>query len=104
MANHFLTRVETIAAGLLKGEKVHVDAKGEDYYAFSLVNDQGVASTIPPVWIDPRASDDEIRKKLGHEFQLAFNPDAEPGDLSVPNLRTEAKRPDRRRLFGPPAQ
>jgi hypothetical protein len=104
MANHFLTRVETIAAGLLKGEKVHVDAKGEDYYAFSLVNDQGVASTIPPVWIDPRASDDEIRKKLGHEFQLAFNPDAEPGDLSVPNLRTEAKRPDRRRPFGPPAE
>jgi hypothetical protein len=75
-----------ISAEILSGYRIGVAPKGEDYYAFEIVGQDGTASGLPPVWVDPHASDAEIRAKLTREFRLAFDPDSEPGDLSVPGL------------------
>jgi len=91
MPDDIFTRLGKLATEVLNGQPTEVRASGEDYYVFTVTNAQGVQSSLPAIWIAPGATDTQIRAKLADEFQQALYPDAEPGDLSVPNLQTEGK-------------
>jgi hypothetical protein len=93
MSDNPLTRLNRIASEILPGQQIETTARGEDYYVFEITGAQGSRSSLPPVWIDPRASDDQVKVKLSREFAQAFHPDSSPDDLSVPNLHTEANQP-----------
>ncbi len=90
MADEFLARVRKIAAEVLNAGNVETTARGEGYYAFSFDTGAG-RSSLPPVWIEPGASEAEIREKLERAFSQDFYPDSAPDDLSVPGLATEGK-------------
>jgi hypothetical protein len=87
-----LTQIEHVASDLLEGQRVHAIPKGEYYYAFEITNRQGARSMLPPVWIDPSASDEQLKDKLSAEFRRTFRPESDPDDLSVPGLQTEGKQ------------
>jgi hypothetical protein len=93
MFDNPLTRLNRIASEILPGQRVEATARGEDYYVFEITGAQGSRSAFPPVWIDPNASDHQIKVKLSREFEQAIHPDGSPDDLSVPNLQTEANQP-----------
>jgi hypothetical protein len=93
MSDNSLTRLRRIASEILPGRQIETTARGEDYYVFVITGEQGSRSALPPVWIDPNASDHQVKEKLSREFERAFHPDSSPDDLSVPNLQTEANRP-----------
>jgi len=93
MANIPLERLNLIASDILPGRHVETTARGEDYYVFEAAVAQGLRSPFPPVWIDPHASDQQVKYKLSREFEQAFRPDSSPDDVSVPNLQTEANQP-----------
>jgi hypothetical protein len=90
MSESFLTRLDRITSEILPG-KIRTESRGENYYTFEVADAAGNRSALPPVWIDPAASDQQIRDKLKREFQQAFHPDSSPDDLSVPNLQSERK-------------
>jgi hypothetical protein len=92
MSQETFDTVKRVAAEILPDRQTRVSAEGEDYYSFEASDSQGMTSTLPRVWIAPGSSDNEIRNKLRHEFRLAFDPDSEPDDLSVPGLATEGRR------------
>ena len=94
MSDNSLTRLNRIASEILPGRQIETTARGEDYYVFEITGAQGSRSAFPPVWIDPNASDHQVKDKLSREFEQAFHPDSSPDDLSVPNLQTEANRPE----------
>jgi hypothetical protein len=98
-----LTRLNRIASEILPGQQIEASARGEDYYVFETTSAQGSRSAFPPVWIDPKASDHQVMDKLSREFEQAFHPDSSPGDLSVPNLQTEANQPKIAEKSGRPA-
>jgi hypothetical protein len=93
MPDNPLTRLNRIASEILPGRQIETTARGEDYYVFAITGTHGSRSAFPPVWIDPKASDQQVREKLSREFEQALHPDSSPDDLSVPNLQTEADRP-----------
>jgi hypothetical protein len=91
MSEDPFAQVQRISSEILSGQEITVLANGEDYYAFAVVSAEGIRSTLPPVWVDPKASDQQVRTKLSREFRRAFDPDSEPGDLSIPGLQDEGK-------------
>jgi hypothetical protein len=93
MSDNSLTRLNRIASEILPGQQIETTARGEDYYVFEITGAQGSRSAFPPVWIDPNASDHQVKDKLSREFEQAIHPDSSPDDLSVPNLQTEANQP-----------
>jgi hypothetical protein len=93
MSDNPLTRLKRIASEILPGGQIETTARGENYYVFVITGAEGSRSALPPVWIDPKASDREVRDKLSREFEQNLHPESSPDDLSVPNLRTEADRP-----------
>jgi hypothetical protein len=93
MSDNSLTRLNRIASEILPGQQIEATARGEDYYVFVITGAQGLLSAFPQVWIDPNASDQQVKDKLSREFEQAFHPNSSPDDLSVPNLQTEANRP-----------
>jgi hypothetical protein len=84
-------QVQRISSEILSGQEITVVAHGENYYAFAIVSAKGIRSTLPPVWVEPQASDLQVRTKLSREFRRAFDPDADPDDLSIPGLQNEGK-------------
>jgi len=93
MSDNPLARLNRIASEILPGQQIETTVRGEDYYVFEINGAQGSRSAFPPVWIDPNASDRQVKDKLSSEFDQAFHPDSSPDDLSVPNLQTEANQP-----------
>lgn len=89
MAKEFLDRVSTIASGLLKGERVDVRAKGEDYYVVEVTEADGRKSNFPAVWLSGSLSDREIHDKMAREFEQHLHPESMPDDASLPNIKTE---------------
>jgi hypothetical protein len=93
VSDNSLTRLNRIAAEILPGRQIETTARGEDYYVFEISGAHGSRSALPRVWIDPDATDQQVKEKLAREFEGAFHPDSSPDDLSVPNLQTEANQP-----------
>jgi hypothetical protein len=93
MSDNPLTRLNRIASEILPGRQIETTARGQHYYVFEVTGPEKSKWAFPPIWIDPNASDQQVKSKLSREFQEAFHPDSSPGDLSVPNLQTEANRP-----------
>jgi hypothetical protein len=93
MSENPLTRLSRIASEVLPGQQIEATARGEDYYVFEMTGARESRSALARVWIDPNASDDQVKDKLAREFEQAFHPESSPDDLSVPNLQTEANRP-----------
>jgi len=91
MRDDTLTKVKRISSEILSGRTINVVANGDDYYAIEAVNADGLVSTWPPVWIDSKATEDQIRAKLSDEFRRASDPASDPDDLSVPGLHNEGK-------------
>jgi hypothetical protein len=91
MPDDFLGRVRKIAAEVSESKAVEVSDKGEGYYAFEITDPEGAGSRLPPIWIAPGTSDQQIKDKLSREFHQAFHPESDRDDLSVPNLQTEGK-------------
>jgi len=91
MSGDFVKRLSEIASDLLPGEQVEVSAHGEDYYTIAGTGKDGRKSNFPPVWLPASFSEGQIRDKLALEFRQNLEPDAEPGDLSVPNLENEGR-------------
>lgn len=91
MAEEFHKRLERIAAGILPG-CAHIEPLGDDYFTFEMTGDDGTKSALPHVWINPNASDNQLRDKLRRAYQEALHPETLPDDASVPDLRTEETR------------
>jgi len=94
MSDEMVTRINTIAAEMMRGEQVEVTANGENYYTVAGVGSDGRKSNFPPIWISPASSDQQIKDKLSLEFTQNLYPDSAPDDLSVPNLKNEGKQRD----------
>ncbi len=88
MADTLLTRLDKITSEIFPGT-VRTEVRGEDYYVFEMTDARGTKSILPPIWIDPGASDQQIRDKLRLELEQAFHPESSPDDASVPNIQTE---------------
>ncbi|MDQ1472247.1 MAG: hypothetical protein QOJ99_3727 [Bryobacterales bacterium] len=91
MPDNLLTRLDQISSEVLPG-KIRTEARGENYYVFEMTDAAGTRSALPPIWIDPRGTDQQIRDKLRRELEQALHPESGPDDSSVPNLQTEGKR------------
>jgi hypothetical protein len=88
MPHEIFDTVKRVTDEILPDRQTRVTAEGEDYYSFEVRDADGTKSTLPKVWIAPKTTEEEIRYKLRREFRLAFDPDSEPDDLSVPGLAT----------------
>jgi hypothetical protein len=91
MADNFLTRLGRISSEVLPG-KIRTVVRGENYYVFEMTDAQGTTSALPPIWLDPKGSDQQIKDKLRGELERALHPETSPDDSSVPNMQTEGRR------------
>jgi hypothetical protein len=47
---------------------------------------------LPPIWLNPDATDRHIREKLARTLEESPHPETMPDDASVPTLKTERRR------------
>jgi hypothetical protein len=90
MDDDFLSRLGKISADVLPGAVRQRNA-GENYYVFEIDN-QGTKTTLPPIWLNPDATDRDIREKLARTLEESLHPETMPCDASVPTLKTEGRR------------
>jgi|HubBroStandDraft_1064217.scaffolds.fasta_scaffold683532_2 hypothetical protein len=91
MNDDFPSRVGKISADLLPGTVRQRNA-GENYYVFEMIDNQGANTILPPIWLNPDATDQQIREKLARTLEELLHPETMPDDASVPTLKTEGRR------------
>jgi hypothetical protein len=91
MHDDFLTRLRKISADVLPGT-VRPTIARENYYVFEMTDSDGVKTTLPPIWLDPAATDGQIHQKLAKTLEESLHPETMPDDASVPTLQTEGRR------------
>ncbi len=91
MNDDFLRRLRKISADVLPGA-VRQGNAGENYYVFETIDNQGAKTTLPPIWLNPDATDRQIREILARTLEESLYPETMPGDASVPTLKTEGWR------------
>lgn len=90
MHDDFLTRLRKISADVLPST-VRPGIAGENYYTFEMTDSQGVKTTLPHIWLDPAATDQQIHDKLARTLEESLHPETMPDDASVPTLETEGR-------------
>ena len=91
MNDDFLSRLRKISADTLPGA-VRQGNAGENYYVFEMIDNQGAKTTLPPIWLNPDATDRQIREKLARTLEESLHPETLPDDAAVPTLKTEGRR------------
>lgn len=89
MDEEFLGRLRKISREVVT---VRQGNSGENYYVFEMIDDRGAKTTLPPIWLEPGATDREIREKLARTLHQSLHPETIPDDASVPSLKTEGRR------------
>jgi hypothetical protein len=89
MDEDFLNRLRKISADVVT---VRQGNARENYYVFEMIDNRGSKTTLPPIWLEPAATDREIREKLARTREESLHPETIPDDASVPTLKTEGRR------------
>jgi hypothetical protein len=50
-----------------------------------------ISADVPPIWLNPDATDPPIREKLARTLEESIHPETIPDDASVPTLKTEGR-------------
>jgi hypothetical protein len=90
MNDDFPSRLRKISADILPGT-ARQENSGENYYVFEMMDSQSAKTSLPPIWLNPDATDRQIREKLARALEDSLHPETMPGDASVPSLKTEGR-------------
>ena len=91
MRDDFLTRLRKISADVLPGT-IRPTMAAENYYIFEMTDSGGAKTTLPPIWLDPAATDRQIHDKLARTLEESLHPETIPDDASVPTLQTKGQQ------------